>query len=398
MKLASEILGFDGGQTLLIALEILNNQDVLFEAQVGAESKKVFLSDLRISDNKVLVICEIIKMSTIPKVISFNFFTHNAFYSLSIKSDASYANILSSHRPIQEQKIHGLLPQFEKNHCFHTFLNPNQPGIEKLNERYLSKTLIGIIGNNIYESLDFPIGSEIILQSLGLDFWAKECTTFGNPQTWFKNGDFGTTRIIQLAVLIWNLRNCDNFDHMLEKCRRDQDFEKVFYELYAANMIQKLADSVEFNIETGIKGQDYDLIAYNLFGIERINIEVKSKDQPFKSIKSLENYFKKYKQQLNRDQPGAIICNVVGIGFTLDQLAESLKKLMKKSSRIKFISILVELKGDDFGPKGNKTKVLTYGGFFINKDGQMNVQFQAGFSSTPSYMLDTLEYINMQIH
>ncbi len=377
------------GFTFFYNLEILKGQPNLFLIQSESNKQLVSLSDLKIKSSQSCVFVEFVVLHDFESTLLTNIFTESFKHTIYLTNFSKNLVIGTPQKLLFTHQFKGLVPYFVKVNYFDFCHKKENSNLSNLNPEYLLENLVQTLGHSMPFQTTYFLAHRIIMHSIGTEFWAKECTTKGDPQDFFKDQTQGQKRVVLLAQHLWDLRNCKNFEHQLSKCRREQNFEKTFHELLAANLLYQISEEIQFNVESGTKGDDYDLIAINLFEYDRINIEVKSKDEPFKSPKSFENYFGKYKKQLNKEYPGAFFCKVVNIEtFTIDELIEGSKKFLSKTSRIKFIIFYWEVDQGD---------ISTFHYLIVDKNGPMNVYLSPLSPEHPNYISETLELASTKL-
>lgn len=167
------------------------------------------------------------------------------------------------------------------------------------------------IGIDFSTGLELALAQSVIINTFGGNFWAKECTTFGQRQDFFANK--GDARIIHLAHMLWFLKDQEGFSEFL-KNKDKSNFESAYYELTAAHLFLKNSRSIRFVIESGVKGADFDIEVKDFFLYGSLNVEVKAKQINFSTEHQIINKFKKTRSQLPKDENGVIFCKIKFIG------------------------------------------------------------------------------------
>lgn len=187
------------------------------------------------------------------------------------------------------------------------------------------------------DSLIYALASFVIINTLGFEFFAKECTTFRKPQNFFeeKNG----VKTIYLAHMLWSLKNSSGFANSLNK-NDLLNFESVFYELTAASWFLKESESIEFVMPIGVKGRDFDILAKGYHGPNSLNVEVKSKRRSFSSGKQLRNYLSEYRKQLPANEKGAIFCKILIDESSISESAmiSETQHFLQNTERVSFVT------------------------------------------------------------
>lgn len=247
-------------------------------------------------------------------------------------------------------------------------MKQRKPGLENLTEEIVHETIDDFrkIGLNSKESIELGLAQLIIINTLGGNFWAKECTTFGEKQIFFKNKS--DVKIIHLAGMLWSLKDSVCFEEFLEK-NNNNDFESTYYECVAAHWFLKNSSKIEFVIPISKKGSDFDIKIYNFYNYKILNLEVKARRESFQNEKSVDNFLKKLRTQLPSNGSGAVLCKLELSADSLgqEQLVASTKKFLCNTNRIDFVVYCWDVASLD--------NILAYNYFSINKDGIMQSLF-----------------------
>ena len=175
------------------------------------------------------------------------------------------------------------------------------------------------------------------MNTLGDEFWAKECTSFRKPQNFFeeKNG----VRTVYLAHMLWSLKNSPGFADFLNK-NDLLNFESIFYELTAASWFLEESEGIKFVMPIGVKGRDFDILAKGYHGPNALNVEVKSKRRSFSSKKQLRNYLSAYRKQLPANEKGAIFCKILIDESSISQSAviSETQHFLQSTERVSFVT------------------------------------------------------------
>ncbi|MBE9256121.1 hypothetical protein [Dolichospermum sp. LEGE 00246] len=104
-------------------------------------------------------------------------------------------------------------------------MQPRTPRIHNLCPEIFHEQIEDLrkIGIDLSSGLELALAQSVIVNTLGGDFWAKECTTFGRRQDFFANK--GDVRIIHLAHMLWSLKDQEGFAEFLKN--KDRSFVVV---------------------------------------------------------------------------------------------------------------------------------------------------------------------------
>jgi hypothetical protein len=211
------------------------------------------------------------------------------------------------------------------------------PGIYNLRPEIFYEQIEDLrkIGIDLSSGLELALAQSVIINTLGGDFWANECTSFGQKQDFFANK--GAVRIIYLAHMLWSLKDQDGFAEFLIKNSKD-DFEPTYYEVTAAYLFLKNSESIRFVIPTYIKGSDFDIEVRNFFPYGSLNVEVKARQKAFSTGKQALDRFKQTRKQLPKDGNGVIFCKIeLSELLTQEELIRAAQDCLKTTNRISFI-------------------------------------------------------------
>jgi len=78
------------------------------------------------------------------------------------------------------------------------------PGLHNLTREIMREQIEDLSKIGLSHALELGLAQSVIINTLGSEFWAKECTTFGSKQTFFS--EKSDVRIIHLAHMLWELR------------------------------------------------------------------------------------------------------------------------------------------------------------------------------------------------
>lgn len=159
-------------------------------------------------------------------------------------------------------------------------MKQRQPGPENLMPEILEEEVSELYGLGIRdpEAIRLALTQSIVINSLGGQFWAKECTTIGGKQEFFiQEHDI---RVVHLAHVLWCPKESVGFRNFLKKNNR-RDFESTYYEAAAAYLFLKEYCLVEFVIPSQVRGEDFDLRIQGFRDQASLNVEVKARRNTF---------------------------------------------------------------------------------------------------------------------
>ena len=262
-------------------------------------------------------------------------------------------------------------------------MKQRQQGPENLTPEILREAISELykLGIRDSEAIQLALAQIIIINSLGGQFWAKECTTFGSKQEFFiRKSD---VRAIHLAHVIWCLKGSVGFHDFLKK--NDQNnFESTYYEAVAAYLFLKHSCSVELVIPSQVRGEDFDLRIQGFRDYANLNVEVKARRNTFKSEKQALDFLKRHRSQLPRDMNGAIFCKIDTGNESIDQasLEAATKRFLNDTHRVKFVVYCW-----DAAPAQN---AIALGYCAVGLDGDIGPIFDSAIRPiVPQYIIDT---------
>lgn len=204
---------------------------------------------------------------------------------------------------------------------------------ETLKEEVAELREIGICDQG---AIQLALAQSIVINSLGGEFWTRECTTFGEKQEFFTQKP--DVRVIHLAHVLWCLKESPGFQDFLNK-NDHNNFESTYYEAVVAYLFFKEACSVELVIPSQVRGEDFDLRIQGFRSFASLNVEVKARRNVFRSQDQALNFLKSHRSQLPKDMNGAIFIKIdIGSG-SIDQISLifATTKFLKDTSRVKFV-------------------------------------------------------------
>lgn len=260
------------------------------------------------------------------------------------------------------------------------------PGIHNLSPEIFYEQIEDLrrIGLSSPEVLSLALAQSVIINTLGGDFWAKECTTFGKKQDFFASK--GNVRIIHLAHMLWSLKNQEGFTEFVHNKYKD-DFEGTYYEVTAAHWFSKNSKSIRFVVESGVKGSDFDIEVRDFSIYGSLNVEVKAKQTDFSTEKQIINKFKKTRSQLPRDGNGVIFCKInLSQSISQEELIQAAQRFLRSTNRISFIIYC----WDEWNLI-DEGIALAYKA--VNQDGEMHSFFgETSMLVKPSFFVEAVEW------
>ncbi|MFM5975493.1 MAG: hypothetical protein ACKPCG_22480 [Dolichospermum sp.] len=216
-------------------------------------------------------------------------------------------------------------------------MKEREPGIHNLTPEIIWEQIEDLekIGITLESGLELGLAHSVIINTLGGDFYIKECTSYGDKQKFFRNK--ADTRIIHLAHMLWCLRIYSGFQEFLERNRK-VDFESAYYEVTAAHWFSRVAESICFVIPTGVKGSDFDIKVNKFLSYDFLYVEVKARQQAFTNKNQIQDLFNKARKQLPENGNGVIFCKLeLSEKLKQEDFIHAAQSCLKTSNRISFI-------------------------------------------------------------
>lgn len=212
------------------------------------------------------------------------------------------------------------------------------PGPENLTRDVLQDSVreLRAIGICDYSAFQIALAQLIIINTLGGGFWAKECTTFGDKQAFFRTK--GDVRVVHLANMLWCLKDSEGFLHFLSRNHKG-NFESTYFECTAAHWFLKDSRSIELVVPKGRRGADFDIRVEQFRNSVDLNVEVKARSRMFLGPKQLKNFLNDHRDQLPPGESGAIFCKVSleGGGISKDDLILATQQFLRGTTRVRFV-------------------------------------------------------------
>lgn len=196
----------------------------------------------------------------------------------------------------------------------------------------------------------YAMGMEIVLTTLGPEWWKKNCTTEAiKPDEFLAVPDDSEgskynhqDRIIKLGHMLYALRECEGYDSFISSLKT-QDVAPTFFELWSANILHQNNFIVVFVKAKGQKEEDYDLFAER-DGIS-LSIEVKSRRAGIVlAEKKLRSTLETARKQLPSSGPGVIFVSIPN-DWTMGKSAEDIignciNSFFRNSARVNYVVLI----------------------------------------------------------
>lgn len=248
-------------------------------------------------------------------------------------------------------------------------MKTRQPGLHQLNREMIEETIYDLknIGLSTESVIELCLAQTIIINTLGGDFWAKECTTFGLKQNFFQ--EKADTKQVHLAGMLWNLKNCYGFKDFLKK-NNNNDFESTYYECLAAHWFLRESRDVGFVIPNKKRGADFDLKVTSFNGYDCLNVEVKARREHFCTEKNALNFLNKTRTQLPSNGSGAVLCKIKlsNDGITQEQLVNATTNFILNTNRVDLVIYCWD--------EADAQNALMYKYFSIDRSGKIERLFK----------------------
>jgi hypothetical protein len=148
-------------------------------------------------------------------------------------------------------------------------------------------------------TLDFVAAIEVCRHYLGNDWMGRRIDEF-NALNDEVEKLLVQDKIMRSGHYLYRLRDCKNFSQIVNDLRK-KEFDSFFWELYSAHFFKDSGNEIEFVIQSGVKGSDFDLLAVNKDG-RVFNVECKNRVKKENTITTLYNTINKAYRQLPEDQ------------------------------------------------------------------------------------------------
>lgn len=191
---------------------------------------------------------------------------------------------------------------------------------------------------------------EVILTTLGPDWWTRNCTIGAiKPDEFLERRDDSEDstynyqdRIVKLGHMLYALKDCKGYEVFITSLKT-RDLAPSFFELWVANILQQNGFDIQFVATSGKKGEDYDLTA------ERDNIclsvEAKSRrDGAVLRSPTMRNTLEKARKQLPSSGPGVIFISIPN-EWTMkaeneNTIGTDIKTFFRSTARVNYIMLI----------------------------------------------------------
>lgn len=196
----------------------------------------------------------------------------------------------------------------------------------------------------------YAMGMEIVLTTLGPEWYKKNCITEAiKPDEFLAVPDDSEEskynhqdRIIKLGHMLYALKELKGFEAFILSLKT-RELAPTFFELWVANILYQNNFTVEFVEAKGHKGEDYDLFAKRN-GIS-INVEAKSRRAGIVlGEKTLRYTLETARKQLPSSGPSAIFVSIPN-EWTMDTNAEDIignciNSFFRNSARVNYVVLI----------------------------------------------------------
>lgn len=175
----------------------------------------------------------------------------------------------------------------------------------------------------------YAMASEVILTTLGPEWWKKNCTSASSdPDEFLRTDDLTEEgrydhldRIVKLGHMLYAVRTCQGFIAFISSLQT-RALAPTFFELWVANILFTNGYKVAFVATTGVRGSDYDLLASR--NGHDLHIEAKSRRfGPILDEHTLTNALTKARKQLPPTGPGVVFVEIP-VEWTMNNDAETI--------------------------------------------------------------------------
>ena len=216
----------------------------------------------------------------------------------------------------------------------------------------------------------FAMAQEVILRTLGPEWWKANCTTTSERADPFlrlptasegHRSDF-EHRIVRLGHMLYQLQDCTGYEDFIEGLK-SRDLESTFFELRVAALLKDAGHSVRFVKESSRRGSDYDLSV--TVETTPVHVEAKSKRSgDALNAKSLRNKLKAARKQLPPEGPGIIFVGAP-IEWAMQVGAEKeigsvLASFLRETGRVNHVILVWEQWLELSKGRGRVTRVRQY--------------------------------------
>jgi hypothetical protein len=199
---------------------------------------------------------------------------------------------------------------------------------KKLTEKDLAQTREHFSSSG-YVMQWYAMASEVVLTTLGPEWWKNNCTSVSEDPDEFLRTDDQTEegrydhqdRIVKLGHMLYGLRAYKGFEAFITSLKT-RALAPTFFELWVASILFINGYEIVFVEATGERGNDYDLTASR--GGRELYIEAKSRRAgPILNETTLTNALTKARKQLPNSGPSIVFVEIPG-EWTRNRNAETL--------------------------------------------------------------------------
>jgi hypothetical protein len=195
----------------------------------------------------------------------------------------------------------------------------------------------------------YAMASEVILTTLGPDWWKRNCVTGAEKTDEFlalpddESGRYDRQdRIIRLGDMLYALRSDAGYEAFITSLM-NRELAPAFFELKVANLLRVNGFVMEFVQTTGKMGQDYDLRA-SISGT-KVFVEAKTRrDGTVLGRAALDNTLGKARKQLPATGPGLVFVSIP-TEWTVQHGAEelvagSIESFLQNTTRVNSVVLI----------------------------------------------------------
>jgi hypothetical protein len=191
------------------------------------------------------------------------------------------------------------------------------------------------------------MAQEVVLLTLGPDFWKKHCVGKAGPDSSFLRPNGATEddryefqdKVIRFGDMLYSLKDSEGFDAFLNPLRTN-DLESVFFELWVASAFFQSGYRVRFVECTGQKRSDYDLNVH----INGTDVAVEAKTRRLgegSTIPRIKNNLEAARTQLPKDGPGIVAISIPHAWLLShhDLIAAEIESFLRNTARVNHVIV-----------------------------------------------------------
>jgi hypothetical protein len=196
----------------------------------------------------------------------------------------------------------------------------------------------------------YAMAMEIILTTLGPEWWKRNCTPnaakpdefLAIPNNSEDNKYNHQDRVTKLGHMLYALKECKGYEAFISSLRT-RDVAPTFFELWVANILHQNNFVVQFVVPKGQKGEDYDLIAEQ----NGICLSVEAKSRRAGVVlgeRMLHNTLEAARKQLPSSGPGIVFISIP-TEWTIDKNGENvaencINSFFRNSARVNYVVVI----------------------------------------------------------